>query len=271
MDYSTLVHKHLFCQPDDNPLKALDTQLAIFRLSMWPFHHTMPRNLTTTPCDMIQTSGTAHILFQHPKKPWHVPRPAMCSITLLKDHLRNSDQPQCHALLYIVSHSLTLEWHVPCAPSCLKFYLCYKLSLHLTHVLQFYPATLIYFFVSLSATNQLCSHFILSYFTIKPPVHRIIRRRIPHLCNFTFRLCLTLISLSCLSAALSIIVPLCAPSPKDAPFHVPLPKLHPTSPCIALSHPTSPYTISSWIHLGILHIHYITYISLFLIGCWRKG
>ena len=83
------------------------------------------------------------------------------------------------------------------------------------------------------------------------------RRRISHLCNFTFRLHLTLISLSHLSVALSIIVPLCTPSPK----------LHPTLPCLALSCPPSPYVISSWIHLGILHIHYISYISLFLIGC----
>ena len=86
-------------------------------------------------------------------------------------------------------------------------------------------------------------------------------RRIPHLCNFTFRLCLTLISLSCPSTALSIIVPL----------HACLPKLHPTSPCATVSRPPLPYIVSSWIHLGILYIHIISYISLFLIGCWREG
>ena len=119
------------------------------------FRHTMLRRLFATPCqlnaplhDMIQASGTARTLFQHPEKLWHVPRPAMCSVTLPKDSPRNLDQPRCHALPYIVSRGSTLEWRVPCAPSCLKFYLSYKLSLRLTHVLQFYSATFVYCFVS---------------------------------------------------------------------------------------------------------------------------
>ena len=111
----------------DKPPKALDTQLAIFQLSVQPFHHATLRHLNMPLRDMIQASGTACTLFWHPEKPWHVPRPAMCSITLPKDSPRNLDQPQCHALPYIVSRSLTLEWCVPCAPSCLKFYLSYKL------------------------------------------------------------------------------------------------------------------------------------------------
>ena len=95
-------------------------------LSTTPHHATTPHR-TTPPHDMIQASGTAHTLFWHPKKPWHVPRPVMCSVTLPKDGPRNSDQPWCHTLPYIVSCSSTLEWHVPCVPSCLKFYLSYKL------------------------------------------------------------------------------------------------------------------------------------------------
>ena len=145
----------------------------------------------------------------------------MCSVTLPKDGPRNSDQLQCHALPYIVSHSSTLEWCVPCVPSCLKFYLSYKLFPLLNScftVLFNYFGLLLCF---LSATNQPCSHFSLCYFTIKPPVHRRIRR-ISHLHNCTFRLCLTLVSLSCPSAAS-------------------LPKLHPTSLYFAPHHPVSPY------------------------------
>ena len=140
----------------------------------------------------------------------------MCSVTLPKDGLRNSDQPRCHALPYIVSHGLTLEWHVPCTPSCLKFYLSFKLfpSLNSCFTILFNYFGLLLCF--LSTTNQPCSHFILRYFTIKPPVHRRIkRRRIPYLHNFTFRLHLTLISLSHPSVASSIIVPLCMALPKD--------------------------------------------------------
>ena len=59
--------------------------------------------------------------------------------------------------------------------------------------------------------------------------------------------------------------------PKDTLLHACSPKLHPTFPHAAVSHPPSPYIVSSRIHLGILYIHIISYISLFLIGCWRKG
>ena len=91
-------------------------------------------------------------------------------------------------------------------------------------------------------TNQPRSYFILCYFTIKPPVHRRIKkRRISHLCNFTFKLCLTLISLSCLSVASSIIVPLHTTSPKDAPLHAASPQSHSTLPYFALHCPALPY------------------------------
>ena len=192
----------------------------------------------------------------------------MCSITLPKDSLRNLDQPQCHALPYIVSHGSTLEWCVPCAPSCLKFYLSYKLfpSLNSCFTILFSYFGLLLCF--LSVTNRLHSHFSLHYFTIKPLVHRRIKkRRIPYLHNFTFKLHLTIISLSRPSTALSIIVSLHAALPKDALLCTHLPKLCPTSPCATMSRPPSPYVVSSQIQLGILYIHIISYISLFLIGC----
>ena len=85
-----------------------------------------------------------------------------------------------------------------------------------------------------------------------------------HLCISTFKLCLTFISLSHLCTASAIIVLLYATSPKDAPFH-------PTSLYVTQCCPKLPYIVSSQIHLGILHIHYISYVSSFLIGCWRKG
>ena len=47
--------------------------------------------------------------------------------------------------------------------------------------------------------------------------------------------------------------------------------LCPTLPCAAVFRPPSPYVVSSWIHLEILYIYIISYIALFLIGCWRKG
>ena len=177
------------------PSKCDALKVLISLLRLWthnqPFSN-FPRNLSTTPrhhatlcclfttlChlnvplrDMIQASGTAHTLFQHPEKPWHVPRHAMCSVTLSKDSLRNLDQPQCHTLLYIVSHSSTLEWCVPCMPSCLKFYSSYKLfpSLNSCFTILFNYFGLLLCF--LSVTNQPHSHFSLHYFTIKPPVHR---------------------------------------------------------------------------------------------------
>ena len=138
--------------------------LVISLLRLW----TRNQPFFDFPHDMIQTSGTACTLFQHPKKPWHVPRPDMCSVTLPKDSLRNSDQPWCHALPYIVSCSSTLEWCVPCVPSCLKFYLSYKLFPLLNScftILFSYFGLLLCF---LSATNWPRSHFSLCYFTIKP-------------------------------------------------------------------------------------------------------
>ena len=197
-----------------------------------------------------------------------MPRPAICSVTLPKDSPRNLDQPRCHALPYIVSRGLTLEWCVPCAPSCLKFYLSYKLfpllNSYFTILFSYFGQLLCF----LSVTNRPHSHFSLHYFTIKPPVHRRIEGgRIPYLRNCTFELHLTLISLSCLSVTSSIIVSLRAPSPKGALLRMHSPNLHPISLCAAVSHPPSPHVISSQIHLGILYIHIISYISLFLIGC----
>ena len=128
---------------------------------------TMPHHLTVTPCDMIQTSGTACTLFQHPENLWHVPRPVICSITLLKDSSRNLDQPQCHTLLYIVSRGSTLECRVSYTPSCLKFYLSYKLFPLFNScftILFNYIGLLLCF---LSATNQLRSHFYLALFYYK--------------------------------------------------------------------------------------------------------
>ena len=154
--------------------QPFSTFRATFRHAT-PRHHAtlchlfaMLRQLDVPPRDMIQASGTACTLFRHPEKPWHVPRPAMCSVTLPKDSSRNSDQPRCHALPYIVSRGSTLEWRVPCTPSCLKFYLSYKLfpSLNSCFTILFSYFCLLLCF--LSATNRPRSHFSLRYFTIKP-------------------------------------------------------------------------------------------------------
>ena len=134
----------------------------------WPFFD-FPHDLSMTPCDMIQTSGTAHTLFWHPEKLWHVPRPVMCSVTLPKDGPRNSDQPQCHTLLYIVSHSLTLEWHVPGTCSCLKFYLSYKLFPSLNScftILSSYFSLFLWLFVCNQSTTL---SFYLALFYYKTP------------------------------------------------------------------------------------------------------
>ena len=94
-------------------------------------------------------------------------RHAMCSVTLPKVSLRNSEQPQCHALLYMVSSGLTLEWCIPCTPSCLKFYLCYKLFPSLNSCFTILFNYFSPFLCLLSATHWPCFHFILHDFAIK--------------------------------------------------------------------------------------------------------
>ena len=91
---------------------------------------------------------------------------------VLKVSPKNLDQSQHYTLLYIVLSGSTLEWHVPCVPSCLKFTYVTTFSLHLTHVLQFYSTTLVYFFVSYLWPIGSVSIFILCDFTTKIPVHR---------------------------------------------------------------------------------------------------
>ena len=87
--------------------------------------------------------------------------------------------------------------------------------------------------------------------TIKSSVHRRIEEKNlpPSSSHFVFRLHLIYISLSCLCESLS--------------------KCHTTSCGFALGCPMVHYIVSSWTHLGILHIHYISYISSYLMA--KKG
>ena len=89
------------------------------------------------------------------------------SVTLPNIGTKNSDQLQHHALLYMVLQGSTLEWCIPCAPSCLKIYLCYELfpslNSHFTILFNYFSL----FLCLLSATNRLRFHFILHDFTIK--------------------------------------------------------------------------------------------------------
>ena len=75
-------------------------------------------------------------------------------------------------LLCMVSRGSTLEWHVPCTPSCLKFYLCYKLfpvpNSYFTILFNHFSL----FICLLSVTNQPHFHFYLAWFCYKNPVHR---------------------------------------------------------------------------------------------------
>jgi hypothetical protein len=95
------------------------------------------------------------------------------------------------------------------------------------------------------------SSFILRSSTIKTHVHRQPKRENPpQTSEIVFRLCPTFISLSHLCVTSSNVTLLCT-----------------TLPYIAQYCPILPNVISSCIHLGILHIHHIPYISLHLIGC----
>ena len=72
----------------------------------------------------------------------------------------------------MVSRGSTLEWCVPCAPSCLKIYLCYKffplLNSSFTILFNYFSPSLCF----LSAPNQQHSHFFLTQLYYKIPVHR---------------------------------------------------------------------------------------------------
>jgi hypothetical protein len=115
------------------------------------------------------------------------------------------------------------------------------------NVLQFYSAISIYPFVSYLQPTSHASIFILCSFTIKPPVHKKHQRMItrPQKLSLDF---------ACPLSLRHTFMQLCL-------------TLH----YFALLCPISHYIILSQIHLGILHIHIISYISFYLIGCWRKG
>ena len=103
-------------------------------------------------------------------------------------------------------------------------------------------------------------------FYYKTPVHRRMRERIPYLRNCTFKLRLTLISLSRPSVALFIIVPLRAPSPKSAPLRACSPKLCPTSLRFALrrcvSPSITPRCIKSDSFRNPLYSYYLLYFTI---------
>ena len=158
----------------------------------------------------------------------------------------------------MVTQGSTLGWHVPGVPCCLKIYIVTNFFLRLALVLQFYSTLFVYSLVFHLRPIGRTPIFILCYFTIKPPVHRRMKgRRIPHLRNFTFRLCLTLISLSHPSTASSIIVPLRAP----------LPKLHPTSLYFTLRRPVSPSIALHRVKSDSFRNPPYSLYLLFLIGC----
>ena len=72
----------------------------------------------------------------------------------------------------MVSRGLTLAWHAPCAPSCLKIYLCYEffplLNSSFTILCSYFCSSLCF----LSAPNRQCSPFLLTRFYYKIPVLR---------------------------------------------------------------------------------------------------
>ena len=72
-------------------------------------------------------------------------------------------------LLYMVSKGSTLEWCVPCMPSCLKFYLCYELFPSLNPCFTILSSYFGQFHCLLSTTNWLCSHFYLALFYYLTP------------------------------------------------------------------------------------------------------
>ena len=104
----------------------------------------------------------------------------MCSVMLPNFGPRDSTQPRRHALLYMVSRGSTLEWHVPCAPCCLKIYIVTNFFLRLAHVLQFYSTTLVCSLVSYLRPIGRISPFILRNFTIKSLyIEKQIRQLLP--------------------------------------------------------------------------------------------
>jgi len=80
----------------------------------------------------------------------------------------------------MVSRGSTLEWHVPCAPCCLKIYIVTNLFLRLAHVSQFYSTTLVCSLVSYLRPIGRVSPFILRDFTIKSLyIEKQIRQLLP--------------------------------------------------------------------------------------------